>query len=364
MLNLDSINWSVWRDSLPWLKDKIIFLTKHGSQAYGTSTPTSDLDIKGVAVPPSKYFNGFLHKFEQAEGKDPDVVVYDIRKFLNLASDCNPSIIEILFTDPEDHIHVNHFGAHLIASRNVFLSKKAKHTFSGYAIAQLKRIQTHKKWITNPVKEKPTRAQFGLPEKTLIPADHRQAIEAAIKKRMDGWNIDFGRLEQAEIINVQNQIRNLLEDIELHHKTPPWMIAARSIGCTDSLIDAIDREKRYNSALIAYQQYQNWKATRNPVRAAIEEKYGYDCKNAMHLVRLMRMCYEILSTGKVIVKRPDAEELLAIRNGAWTYDQLLDWAKKQEAALEELYEITTLPNGPDRVYIDTLCQAIVGSQND
>mgnify|MGYP001607055563 CR=1 FL=1 len=46
-------------------------------------------------------------------------------------------------------------------------------------------------------------------------------------------------------------------------------------------------------------------------------------KHAMHLVRLMRMCKEILITCEVVVKRPDREELLAIRNGAWSYYKLI-----------------------------------------
>lgn len=43
--------------------------------------PASDLDIKGVAVPPREYFHGFANVFEQAESNGPDMVVYDIQKF-------------------------------------------------------------------------------------------------------------------------------------------------------------------------------------------------------------------------------------------------------------------------------------------
>ena len=48
--------------SLPWLEAGTILLTKHGSHAYGTNLPTSDLDVKGVAVPPCEYFLGYLVK--------------------------------------------------------------------------------------------------------------------------------------------------------------------------------------------------------------------------------------------------------------------------------------------------------------
>ena len=79
----------------------------------------------------------------------------------------------------------------------------------------------------------------------------------------------------------------------------------------------------------------------------------------MHLVRLMRMCREILETGKVIVKRPDAEELLAIRHGAWSYEQLRDWAKSEDVALEEVAKQSKLPRAPNVEAIDKLCIDII-----
>ena len=82
------------------------------------------------------------------------------------------------------------------------------------------------------------------------------------------------------------------------------------------------------------------------------------------LVRLMRMCREILTTSRVVVKRPDREELLAIRNGAWSYDQLIEWAEKQDAEMNELMEKSSLPKSPDRVYLDTLCRNVVEGMLD
>ena len=61
----------------------------------------------------------------------------------------------------------------------------------------------------------------------------------------------------------------------------------------------------------------------NVKRPELVEKHGYDTKHAMHLWRLLRMCAEILETGRVLVRRPDADELLAIRDGAWRYDAII-----------------------------------------
>jgi len=72
------------------------------------------------------------------------------------------------------------------------------------------------------------------------------------------------------------------------------------------------------------------------------------------------MCREILTTGKVVVKRPDREELLAIRNGAWSYDRLVEWAEAEDVELEQLYKTSkALPQTPDRKYLDKLCISLV-----
>jgi predicted nucleotidyltransferase len=82
---------------LGWMADRTVLLVRHGSNAYGTNTASSDEDFKGVAIPTKEYFFG-SKRFEQAELKapDPDAVIYDIRKFFSLAADCNPNPLKLL----------------------------------------------------------------------------------------------------------------------------------------------------------------------------------------------------------------------------------------------------------------------------
>jgi uncharacterized protein len=77
------------------------------------------------------------------------------------------------------------------------------------------------------------------------------------------------------------------------------------------------------------------------------------------LVRLLKMAVEILDTGKVIVKRPDAAELLSIRNGEWSYDQLMSWVQKIENQLPLYTAGSKLPHAPDRKAIDQLLIDVV-----
>ena len=70
-----------------------------------------------------------------------------------------------------------------------------------------------------------------------------------------------------------------------------------------------------------------------------------NCKHAMHCIRLCRMCLEILETGKVLVKRPDAEELIAIRTGSkdYSYDQFVDEVSSLETKIKLAYDKSMLP---------------------
>ena len=303
---------------------KIILETRVGSHAYGTNTPESDEDFKGVAVPPLDSYLGFQNHFEQQEETKQttgrDRVIYNIRKFFDLATDCNPSIIEVLFCDPQDVVLSSLEGDYIRSIGKHFLSKKAKHTYSGYAIAQLKRIRTHRSWLINPPKQPPSRQDLGLPPMPEISKDEIGTINA------------------------------LLEQSSSYKELVPskWM-------------ETLEKEKQYKNLTEQWKQYNNWVNTRNSARAVLEAKYGYDTKHGSHLVRLLRTGMEVLQLGEIFVRRPDAAELLAIRNGAWSYDQLEAYTTLAEEKLNELYATSSLPDKPDRQFLNDKCIEIICS---
>lgn len=360
-----TFDWSSYTGNLTWLQDRTIFITRHGSQAYGTSTPTSDLDVRGVAIAPKEYYLGMTNNFEQATSKDPDLVIFELRKFLKLASECNPNALEIIFTDEEDHFHVSKIGQMLLDNRDLFLSKRVKFTFQGYATAQMKRILLHRRWLLNPIIHQPTRAGFGLPERTVIPSDQIMAANAAIKKRIDEWNWhEMENLTPALRQEIKDEFYRHLSEItnwsiyeEIDDKI--WLAACNSLGFSTNFIEFLDKERSYTNCLRDWQHYQDWKKNRNPARAEMEAKWGFDLKHAMHLVRLSRCCKELMTDGILRVRRTDAEELLAIRNGAWTFDQLMEWFEKQTKEVDALYEKCTLPDSPKMKKISDLCIKMV-----
>ena len=311
-----------------------------GSRAYGMHRPESDVDVRGVAIPPARYFHGFARRFEQADTPDAIAVfaedlsaderaacastklegsIYEIRKFASLAADCNPNILDVLFCR-EDEVRVQSpLGGRLRDHRALFLSGRARHTYSGYAMSQLKRIQGHRKWLLEPPSHAPTRAEYDLPESTLLPRAQLEAGEAAIRKKLDSWEIDYGALSASAIVALKTRISAVLSEQQIH-ADQQWTAAARAVGLDANLIAVMDRERRFKAAHRGWVQYQSWQRNRNPARAEAEARFGYDTKHAALLVRLLRMGREIVHTGKVHVWRGDrdAEELLAIRAGKWS----------------------------------------------
>lgn len=210
---------------------KLLYLCRTGSRAYGTAVADSDEDTRGFCLAAPAVYLGFVEKFEQQETKDPDRVIYEVRKFFRLASGCNPNTLEQLYVEPEDRLVVTPAGQRVLDARDFFLSRQAHKTFTGYAWAQIQRLSNK----------------------------------------------------------------------------------------------------------------------------------GRDDKHAMHIVRLLRMGGEILRGDGVIVRRPDAAELLRIRAGDYSTDELIAEARRQIADLDALVDRSPLPPTPDLRELDELCQSIVRS---
>ena len=351
---------------------RAILLTKVGSHSYGINTSSSDEDYKGIFVAGKEYYLGLKNIEQKDKGWNEDstyfpmlngvkdLVFYELRKYLMLAKNANPNILELLFESPEFYQHIHPVGQKLLDRRELFLSKKIRYSYSGYAYAQIRKIKSHRKWLLDPPTKKPVAEDYGLTESSALDKSEEKAFITFL------WMLIKDRIEYVE---EQQELYNLISDridykgVINNNQIPPefYPYIQNLTKASDRYMDLLRRTQEYRQALHHWKSYQSWLKNRNPQRAELEAKCGYDSKHAAHCIRLVRMGNEILTTGKVNVDRRgiDAEELLDIRLGNVEYDVVLAEAEKQFDRLEHSYKISKLPYRVDDAKINELAIALV-----
>ncbi len=78
----------------------------------------------------------------------------------------------------------------------------------------------------------------------------------------------------------------------------------------------------------------------------------------MHTFRLLDMALEIALEGVVRVRRPNASWLLEVRNGKFSYDEILTLAEERLHEIRAAFETSTLPEEPDREKISGLLREV------
>lgn len=346
-----------------------IFETVTGSKAYGTDVPDSDTDRTGVMVPGPEYTMGLQRFGEYSDFGGEDRKFFGIQKFMTLTIENNPSILELLWVPDRCVRQSTKYWDCLLDVRDKILSKKCGHTYSGYAIEQLHRIERHRGYLLNPPKKVPSRTEMGLPENPVFPTSQLKTVcAAAIEAIPEHMRTDFfSELDQIYGDWVMPLFARYLipsqREIAMDWLQKGMMSQARALNTLgtrflrDEYVEMAAKEIEYLHRSREWRKYQSWKEHRNKKRAALEERFHYDPKHAMHLVRLMRMGIEILQDGRVNVDRTniDAEELLGIRNGAWPFDKLQSYAKEQDARLRSLRENSKLPHSPNAKAAKDVC---------
>lgn len=105
-----------------------------------------------------------------------------------------------------------------------------------------------------------------------------------------------------------------------------------------------------------YARSQLYKMTRNAhkgymgaKRKSLVDQFGYDTKNAAHLIRLLRMGTEYLRTGELAVHRGaiDADELMSIKRGDWPLERVQALSDELFKDAEAAHVASRLPPAPD-----------------
>ena len=294
----------------------LCYLTLHGSYAFGTNTETSDVDVRGFAL--GNRQDLILGKeFEQVESSEADTVIFGLRKFVSLLSNCNPSHIELLGTRKEDILFCNSVGTKMRDNISIFLSKKAYNTFAGYATSQLRRIQNAWAHYSYPNDEKENHIRKSL-ESSMLTLKEQYALN-------DG-SFSFGLTDNGNPEETEVTVSCHVDDLPVRK-----FIAVNS--------DINNMIKNYDKL-----NHRNRK-----------KDLPHLYKHAMHLVRLYHEGLDILNDGKVVVYREkDIPLYRKIRAAEIPFPEIFEMAEELDNELKKAKEKSPLPDNPDYQKIDKL----------
>jgi hypothetical protein len=105
-----------------------------------------------------------------------------------------------------------------------------------------------------------------------------------------------------------------------------------------------------------YKSYQTWLEQRNESRWVDVQSHGQkiDGKNMMHCMRLIQMSREIAEGKGIVVRRPNAKELISIRKGEIDLQTLIDKVEEEIVEIDKLFEKSSLPDSVDSSFINEL----------
>jgi predicted nucleotidyltransferase len=120
------------------LYEHVIFRCIVGSRAFGLDEPGSDLDRRGIYLPPAAMHWSLYGVPDQLECDATQECYWELQKFLTLALKANPNVLECLYSPLVEH--ATPLAERLIAMRDAFLSKLIYQTYNGYVLSQFKKL--------------------------------------------------------------------------------------------------------------------------------------------------------------------------------------------------------------------------------
>lgn len=307
---------------------KIIFLTLGGSYSYGTNVETSDVDVRGGALNSESDLLG-LTSFEQVVNTQTDTTIYAFNKLVSLLLNCNPNTIEMLGCKPEHYFYISDIGREMIANRKMFLSKRAVHSFGGYANQQLRRLEN------------------ALARDRLSQARREEHILNSMKGAVKSFESRYTIFKNGSIVLYTDESpredldREIFADIQLK-KYP----VREFNSVINDLTNVIGTYEKLN--------HRNHKKDDEHLN-----------KHAMHLIRLYLLCLDILEKEDIVTYRGDDLPLLmSIRKGDYQLEdgtyrpEFFEMVSDFEKRLNYAKQNTSLPDNPDMKKVEEFVMSV------
>jgi predicted nucleotidyltransferase len=121
------------------LYDRVIYRCIIGSRAYGLDDDQSDIDYRGIFLPPADLHWSLYGVPQQLECDETQEAYWELQKFIVLALKANPNVLECLYTPLVEK--TTPLAEELLAMRETFLSRLVYQTYNGYVMSQFKKMQ-------------------------------------------------------------------------------------------------------------------------------------------------------------------------------------------------------------------------------
>ena len=383
-----------------------------GSQAYGTSLPTSDIDMGGVYICDPDVLYGIQSGYEeQIADEKGDVVWYEIGRYISLLMSSNPNMLESLYIPDRCVVYEHPIIKELKQNRDMFLTQECFRSFIGYAIEQIKKARGLNKKCVNPITERKTPIDFcytfkdqgTTPIENWLTTNGLKQIYCGLNhmpnmNQMYGVFYDWGQHLHMEFktkddfmaycrehrfgdpflfnllvyngVDINHHDLNNLERLYDTLVPKGYHGIQKEAGTSNDVhLDSIIKydkpicfmsynEDGYQSHCKQYKEYKTWEKLRNPQRYLenVQNGRGYDAKNVAHSVRLLHMGIEIATTGQFNVDRTniDRDLILDIRAGKFEYEDLIARLEKDKENLDEAIKTTKLPKTVNKDEINQL----------
>lgn len=335
--------------------ENLLFKAIVGSQSYGTSTPQSDIDYKGVYKQNINEVLG-INTYKQQVEVSKDEVYFEVKRFIELLTSANPTVIELLYSPKDCILHATPEFQLIVENRDVFLTKQCLNSFGGYAVAQIKKARGLDKkmnWEMDRVKRK-TPLDFiycytngkTLPVKKWLEINKLEQEKCGLvglSHFRDGYALYY---DHDDNLNFKGIVLDKSNSVRL--SSVPKGIQSETV--------VYFNKEGYSQHCKDYHQFQTWLENRNTQRYVdnMNHNQKIDGKNMMHCRRLIDMAIEIAQEGTINVRRPNADYLLSIRRGEVNLDELLTQAEENVLNLDELFANSSLPDTVDMDFVNNL----------
>jgi hypothetical protein len=382
------------------LRQKKLLLLEYvtGSTAYGTRIETSDRDIKGVFIMPDRDFVHVDWSPEMEEVKiTEDLKYFELRKFLRMLEENNPNVLEAL-SIPEDCVVYKHPAFdEIVRATTSIVSRRCEKAFAGYAVSEIK-----KAFGQNRLQ---TLERDGFTRRELVDFCHtffdqgsipindwlernglhidKCGLSAVPNMRYTyGLYYDFGKhfRENTDDIHILHVLYNqdVIDDFDTHVLVNTLKfgddLEYRGIvaeGSTSVKLSAVPKGVKpichvqinidgWQAHCKEVKRLETWQTERNDKRwvKVKGQDQKIDGKNMLHMARLLNMSEDIASGRGIVVRRPEAAELIRIRRGEISLQELLENAENRIDKISKMYAESNLPQEPEKGIASRLNESV------